>query len=226
MIRAVVFDLDDTLYPEIEFVYSGYQAVAEAVRGRLGIEIYDDLTSLFGAGQRGDLFTPVLRKHLGDVQEPYVEQLVSIYRKHEPILHPYPEVPDLLRKLKPSHRLAIISDGRLCVQQRKLQALHLDGYFDVVIFTDQWGREAWKPSTRSYEAVLERLSVSGMESVYIADNPSKDFHGARRVGMHTIRVRRPGNIYGQLEPPSSEFAPDLEIETLNGLDTALADLSG
>lgn len=224
MIQALVFDLDDTLYPEIEFVYGGYAAVAEAVRGQLGIEIYDDLTSLFGAGQRGDLFTPVLRKHLGDVQEPYVKQLVSIYRKHEPILHCFPEVPDLLRTLKPSYRLAIISDGHLCVQQRKLRSLQLDDCFELVIFTDQWGREAWKPSPRAYEAVLENLNVSGAESVYIADNPAKDFHGARRVGMHTIRVRRPGSIYGEIEPPSSEFAPDLEIESLRGLESVLVHL--
>lgn len=225
VIRAVVFDLDDTLYPEVEFVHGGYQAVAEAVRQQHGIEIYEELAELFEGGQRGDLFTPVLRKHLRNVEETYVKTLVEIYRKHEPALHSFPEVESTLRKLKASYRLAIISDGILAVQERKLTALGLRHYFDVVIFTGQWGREAWKPNTRSYDFVLGSINISGPESVYVGDNPTKDFYGARIAGMHTIRVRRPDGLYRQFEPPAQDYAPDVEIESLKELDGAVHRLS-
>jgi putative hydrolase of the HAD superfamily len=225
VIRAVIFDLDDTLYPEVEFVYSGYRAVAEAVRLRLSIEIYEDLVALWVGGQRGDLFTPVLRKHLGSVEEIYVKQLVKIYRQHTPTLRTFPEVEALLQKLKLSYSLGIISDGFIAVQERKLQALGIGQYFDAVIFTDQWGKEAWKPSTRSFQHILERLQVTGPESVYVGDNPAKDFYGARRVGMPTIRVRHSDGLYKHLEPSSEDHAPDVAIATLDDLEISITRLS-
>jgi len=101
------------------------------------------------------------------------------------------------------------------VQKRKLTALGLTSCFDVLVFSDEWGREAWKPNSKPFEFALERLKVAGSEAVYVADNPLKDFLGARQVGMWTVRVRRPNGLYSYLEPPSSEHTPDVEIETLD-----------
>lgn len=216
MIQAIVFDLDDTLYPEVQFVYSGYRAVSEEVQGQWGIAIYDELVALFEEGRRGDLFTPVLRRHLGNVKETCVQQLVWTYRQHEPHITPFPEARDVLRRLKVSHSLALISDGYLAVQERKLDALRLCGYLDVVVFSDRWGRDFWKPHSRPYEACARDLGLDPTDLIYVADNPAKDFVTARRLGMGTVRVRREGTLH-QKVVLSPQYEADHNINDLTEL---------
>ena len=225
-LRAVIFDLDDTLYPERSFVLSGFRAVAMWAEEHLGISADQALTELyqlFEGGIRGNTFNRWLESH-GLKDEDWVPQMVQVYREHEPHIEPYPEVPVLLRRLRLHYRLGLVSDGYAKVQRRKLTALGLASCFDVLIFSDEWGREAWKPNSKPFEIALERLKVTGSEAIYVADNPTKDFLGARQVGMWTVRVRRPDGLYSHLEPPSSEHAPDIEIETLDRLEVVLQKL--
>ena len=222
-LRAIVFDLDDTLYPERAYVLSGFEAVATWAEEYLGIPVaqgFAELRRLFDDGVRGDTFNRWLESH-GVNPDDWLPQMVQVYREHDPHIEPYPEVPKLLQRLRPRYRLGLVTDGYAEVQKRKLTALGLTSCFDALVFSDESGREAWKPSSRSFEIVLERLGVPGPEVVYVADNPAKDFLGARQVGMWTVRVRRPDGLYSHLEPPSLEHAPNVEIETLCELETLL-----
>ena len=79
------------------------------------------------------------------------------------------------------------------------------------------GRDAWKPSPRPFYHLLEQLAVPAARAVYVADNPAKDFRGARSAGMATIRVRRADGLYRDLEPRSAADAPDFEIDSLEAL---------
>jgi len=223
VLQAIVFDMDDTLYPERDYVLSGFRAVATWAEERLGIpadQSFTELRWLFEDGVRGDTFNRWLESH-GFQPDEWVPQMVQAYREHNPHIEPYPEVPELLQRLRPRYHLGLVTDGYAEVQKRKLTALGLTSCFDVLVFSDEWGREAWKPNSRPFEIALERLGVPGPEAVYVADNPCKDFLGAREVGMWTVRVRRPDGLYSHLEPSSSEHAPDVEIETLDRLETIL-----
>lgn len=227
-LRAIVFDLDDTLYPERAYVLSGFQAVATWAEEHLGIpatQAFAELHQLFDEGVRGDTFNRWLESH-GLQPDNWVPQMVQIYREHHPHIEPYPEVPGLLQSLRLRYRLGLVTDGHPEVQKRKLAALGLASWFDTLVFSDEWGREAWKPNSRPFEIALERLGTSGPEAVYVADNPTKDFLGARQVSMWTVRVRRPDGLYSHLEPLSSEHAPDAEIETLDLLEAILAQIGG
>jgi FMN phosphatase YigB (HAD superfamily) len=62
--------------------------------------------------------------------------------------------------------------------------------------------------------------------VYVADNPLKDFVAARRVGMATVRVRRPGGEYVQQDPPTEQHRADIVIQTLDMLEEVLERLEG
>lgn len=220
MIQAVIFDLDDTLYPEVEFVYSGYRAVSEKVREQLGFEISGELMTLFETGQRGDLFTPVLKTHLDAVEEEYVRELVAVYRQHKPTITPFPEARQVLDLLGGRYRMAIISDGYLDVQRRKFEALEINRYFDAVVFSDEWGRDFWKPHSRPYEECSRRLSLEPAAIVYVGDNPAKDFVTARRMMMGTIRVRRPGTLHYDVRLPP-DFEADYETDSLDGIPALL-----
>lgn len=220
MIQAVAFDLDDTLYPEAQFVSSGYRAVSDEVQRQWGVEIYDDLISRFMDGQRGDLFTPVLRRYLGEVQEVYVQQLVRVYQQHEPRINPFPETLEVLSKLMLSYRLGLISDGSLGVQERKLKALQLRHFFNAVVFSDEWGKDFWKPHARPYKACAYRLGVDTTALVYVGDNPVKDFITARQLGIGTVRVQRNGTLHEKVAL-APEFEADHRIGHLGELPILL-----
>jgi putative hydrolase of the HAD superfamily len=226
--QAIVFDLDDTLYPERDYVRSGFAAVAAWSESRLGVDAAEgraDLQALFDRGVRGTTFDEWLRAR-GLPREPWIAQLVDVYRAHEPSLCCFPGVRELLRALGERHRLGLVSDGLLAVQRRKLAALGIEGFFDAVVFSDEGGRAAWKPSPRPFRIVLERLRVPPARAVYVADNAAKDFLGARRAGMGTVWVRRPGGEYASLDPPSADHAPDREIADLSFLNSALDSFAG
>jgi putative hydrolase of the HAD superfamily len=224
-----VFDLDDTLYPEKEYVRSGFQAVAAWSEGNLGITAeqgFGELLRLFDQGLRGDTFDHWLEIH-GFTERSLVAKLVEVYRQHEPVISPFPEIPALLRSLRVQYRLGMVSDGYLEVQKRKYRALKLARYFDAIVFSDEWGPKAWKPSTVPFQAILERLGrLAPGETVYVADNPAKDFLGARRIGMATVRLRRANGFHVSRSPLTLEHHPDITVAEFTELEPALQQLRG
>ncbi len=214
MIRAVAFDMDDTLYPERAFVFSGYRAVSASVEAEQGISIYDELVDLFQSGRRGDLFTPVLARHMAIVEESYVKSLVAVYRAHNPTIAPFPEAESVLNEIRGRYLTALISDGIEEVQQRKLDSLGLRPHFEAVVMSGEFGRAFWKPHPRPFEVCAHRLSIETGQMVYVGDNPAKDFITARRLGSRTIRVRRPGTLHYGVQLPTAQEA-DITLETLS-----------
>ena len=217
--QLVAFDLDDTLYPEEEYVRSGFAAVAQWAQEALGIPLAQglvELTRLFDAGVRGNTFDQWLAQH-GISPDSWIDTLIGVYRGHEPRIRPYADVVPALRALRPHYRLGLVSDGYLEAQKRKLSALGIETMFDIVVFSDEIGRDAWKPSVRPFHVLLHRAGLPGQEVVYVGDNPAKDFAGARLSGIRTVRIRRPDGIHRDLEPAGPDHAPDFEIPSLDGL---------
>jgi putative hydrolase of the HAD superfamily len=215
-LQAIVFDLDDTLYSERDFVLSGFRAVAEWASENLGVEVeqgYTTLFNLYSEGVRNNTFDRWLTIHGIDRPE-LATKFIDIYRQHPPQIEPFPDTIDLLKTLDRSYQIGLVSDGYLEVQQRKWAALGLDIFFDAVVFSDQLGREKWKPSPAPFELVLEQLKIAPESSVYIGDNPRKDFFGARQLGMYTIQVKRTESEYGYFQPPDLAYCPHLIISSL------------
>jgi putative hydrolase of the HAD superfamily len=222
-IQAIVFDMDDTLYSEKDFVLSGFQAVAEWSSANLGITSergYATLFDLYSQGVRNDTFDRWLTIH--ELARPELAaKFVEIYRAHIPCITPFPESIELLKLLQGYYKIGLVSDGYLAVQQAKWQALGLANFFDAVVFSDSLGRENWKPSTAPFQLVLDKLGVAPEFSVYIGDNPRKDFFGARKLGMYAIQVKRADAEYGNLEPPGLEYHPHLIIDSIAEVIMAL-----
>ena len=226
--QAIVFDLDDTLYPEEAYVHSGFRAVAAWGAEHLDIpatEGYIELERLFREGVRGKTFDRWLGSY-GLCSDGVVGELVRVYRAHAPAIEPFTEVPALLARLRAEHALGLLSDGWAEVQNAKLDGLGLRACFDAVVMTDELGRGAWKPSPRGFEVLLERLGgVPPARAVYVSDNPAKDFLGARRAALRSIRLRTPGGVYAHLEPQTKEHAPDAEVHKLEAVESILAELA-
>jgi putative hydrolase of the HAD superfamily len=226
-LQAIVFDLDDTLYSERDFVLSGFQAVAKWASVNLEIseaQGYQTLADLYHAGVRNNTFNQWLTIHGIDRPE-IVPELLDVYRQHPPVISPFVESIELLTTLTKSYKIGLVSDGYLAVQQRKWMALGLDIFFDAVVFSDSLGRANWKPSTAPFKLVLEQLEIAPEYSIYIGDNPHKDFFGARQLGMYTIQIKRAESEYGDLQPPGLAYCPDLTIDSLSQVIASIDQLS-
>jgi len=217
--KAIIFDLDDTLYPERQYVLSGFKAVARWAKQELGIpdeDAFAFLRSLFEQGVRNNTFNLFLEENdLND--DNLIAEMIEVYRCHQPYLTPFPEVPELLEYFSHKFLLGLISDGYLEVQRKKWNALTLPVAFQTVIFSDQWGPEFWKPSQRPFLEALSQLKIAASAACYVGDNPKKDFLGAKKVGMYTIMVQREKSEYSHLSPPTSAYAADMTVSDLSHL---------
>lgn len=226
-LRAVLFDLDDTLYPERDYVRSGFRAVSQWAHRRWAISqeaTYETLCRLLEAGARRDTFDQWLRRS-GLEHRTSLEEILNVYRTHAPQITAYPEAPGVLERLVHRVLVGLVSDGPVAIQERKLAALDLRHHFQCVVFTDVWGPAFRKPHPRGFKEALGALRVRPGAAVYVGDNPAKDFLGARQLGMLAVRVRTPEGLYAQLEPETPAGTPDAEIQSLADLERCLADIA-
>ena len=185
-IKGVIFDLDDTLYSEKEYVRSGYRAVSDYLGG--GNE--EKLWNFFEEGKPA---IDELLKELGRENEK--AEVLEVYRSHKPDIHPYPEVDDLIADLKTKGvKVGIITDGRPEGQRNKLDALGLD--IDDVIITDELGGIQFrKPCDIAYRIMTTRWRLNPADVVYVGDNPAKDFQAPQQLGMRSIWFRNEDGVY-------------------------------
>ncbi len=214
-IETVVFDLDDTLYPETEYVKSGFKAVDRYLvsRGVVKSSIYRSLWDLFSSGLRGTIFNESLVKARIDPSPELIQQLVYQYRTHIPDISLYRDAAEVLQQLKGKRKMALLTDGYGEAQKNKVTALGIKHFFDTIMYTDDLGRECWKPHTSGFIAIMNKLEVAGSRCVYIGDNPSKDFAAPRSLGWKSIRIQRAEGLHANMQENSNAPA-DLCIKNL------------
>ena len=234
-IQAVVFDLDDTLYPEREYAWSGFRAVASAFAGELDdpADTVVDLQRLFDGEHRARVFDALLKERFGEVAPSLVARMVQTYRQHPPVIAPYADVDAALTRLRERYKLGLITDGRAEAQWAKIDALNLRHRFDSIIVTDDLKPDAnlvpltraapdsfSKPHPRAFEVTASRLGVSASSCAYVADNLAKDFVAPNALGWLTIRIARPDGVYGDATCAEHGEA-EQTIKTLDDLEALL-----
>ena len=118
-----------------------------------------------------------------------VPGLVAVFSTHTPtVLAPYPGFDDALAAVRAIVPVACVTDGNPRIQRAKLRSLGLADAFDVVIFSDELGREFRKPHVAPFERALRELGVPAARAVHIGDRPGKDVVGAVKAGMRAVRV--------------------------------------
>ena len=221
-IQAVVFDLDDTLYAERDYVRDGYRAAACHLRKALGRdEPFEDwLWQRFQAGQAGGAFD-ALNEHFGlGLDAGAIAALVGAYRGHLPDIRPWPGAVEVLSRLRRRCRLGVLSDGFLPAQRLKLDALKIAPMLDAAVMTEEMGRQCWKPAPDGFVAIGAMLGVPGEACAYVADNPAKDFLAPNRLGWLSVQLLCPGQIHSA-NPAPNGGQPRIVIASLDELEAAL-----
>jgi putative hydrolase of the HAD superfamily len=220
-IACVVFDIDDTLYLERDYIRSGFDDVGRWVETELGFAgFFDRCWYAFQSGVRARVFDVVLAAQAG-ADPDVIRSLVDRYRSHTPSIALLPDAEDALGRLAGRYRLAGLSDGPLTSQRAKVQALGLTGRLDPIVFTDELGRASWKPAPDGFRLIEARLGYAGPAYCYVADNPAKDFRGPSELGWRTVRVRRGAGLHHD-EPSGPDV--DVEVGDLSSIERLLVEL--
>jgi putative hydrolase of the HAD superfamily len=218
MASVIVFDLDDTLYLERDFVRSGFAAVDRWVSDRFAISgFFDRAWALFEGGRRGDIFDCALTELTIRVSPELIRHLIDVYRKHAPSIELAADAEEALAALCPRHTAALLTDGFGTTQARKVLALGLAERLRPIIYTDELGSGMQKPHPQGFLAIQNEFGLPARNFIYVADNPSKDFIGPRGLGWKTVRVRRPEGQYAHLSVGPAQDA-DKTVTSLRELD--------
>ena len=196
-VRAVIFDLDDTLYSEKEYVRSGYQQVAALLP-----QIKNAEEKLWNAFLNGKAAIDHVLTGEGLYSEALKARCLQAYRFQAPDIHLYDGVQELLHALRTAGiKIGIITDGRPEGQRAKIRALGLEKLTDSILITDELGGVQFrKPHSISFQIMQMRLGVPFESMVYVGDNPSKDFQAPRELGMQWIHFCNPDGIYCHAAP--------------------------
>ena len=217
-LKAILFDLDDTLYLEKDFVKSGFKAVASFIQNDNGINeevVYDRLCSIFNSGEREKIFD----NYIIEFEEINysINELVNLYRTHLPNIKLIPGIKEYLLSLSKEYKLGLITDGYIQTQKNKINALGLNNIFDQILITEELGRKFWKPSIVPFSTICDKLGVIPTDAIYIADNPKKDFKGPNQLGMDSMRLRLRDGEHYRSEPSNKRFAPAIDVYSVDNL---------
>ncbi len=229
MIRAVCFDLDDTLWDcrpvmrraeqvLLEFLRANYPRVLElhdldSMRA-LRVQVVREHPSM-----RHD-FTWVrmesLRRHAreaGYAASMADEAFAAFYQARNDVVV-YDDVRPTLERLSGEFRLFAVSNGNA-----NLRAIGLDHYFEASLAAREAGM--LKPDPRIFDLLLQRAGLKHAETAHVGDDPEADVEGARRAGLLPVWLNREGASWHRDGPP-----PPVTIASLHELPAVLADVRG
>ena len=222
-IQAIVFDLDDTLYPERAYAMSGFAAVAAAFADRLGdpTGTVARMRALFDTEHRPRVFNAILAERGLPVNPETIRAMIDTYRRHRPTITLHPDADTALTRLRAVCKLGLITDGPTIQQWAKIDALMLRDRLDEIIVTDDLGPGLAKPHPHAFELIRERLDVPNAACAYVADNVAKDFVAPNALGWQTVRVFRADGIYRDGEVADGGV-PRHAIDSLLAMEALLA----
>jgi putative hydrolase of the HAD superfamily len=211
----LVFDLDDTLYPEITYVKSGLKEVSLFLNKNFGIDdisAYSEMYSFLQTHGRGKVFNNILK-----INQIYTKKnlnkCISVYRKHNPEINLYKDAEKCIKRFK-NFKKYIVTDGNIIAQRKKIKSLDLHDSFEKIIPTYQYGLSYSKPSVNCFQMILKYENSKPENMIYIGDNPHKDFINVKKIGIKTIRILRGSfkDIY-----LDNEHEADYSFKNLHGI---------
>ncbi len=226
MVKAVVFDLDNTLVDFTKFKENAIKSAIESmIDAGLDIEPEDAYNRIFRIyDEKGweyqNVFDDFLKEVIGHVDYKILAAGIVAYRRaKEGSLALYPKVTyTILELLKMGIKLAVVSDAPALQVWTRLVQMNLHHAFEVVITFDDTGVR--KPDPRPFEKALKELQVKPSQAIMVGDWAERDIVGAKSLGMITIFARY-GDIFG-----TRNSGADYEIDSIDELLEIIRNMNG
>ena len=217
MIKAVLFDVDNTLIDFMKMKRECCKAAIEAMISaglkmseKDALKLLYELYEIHGIESQR-IFQQFTKKIYGKENYKLIAHGVIAYRKmRESYLVPYPKViPTLLELDRRGYKLAIVSDAPVMEAWMRLTSLKLDDFFDVIVTMADARKQ--KTSPAPFKVALRRLGIKAEEAIMIGDRISRDVDTAKKLGLHTVYAR-----YGDENPPlEGKSGADFEISNIS-----------
>lgn len=220
-VKAIIFDLDNTLIDFMKMKTQATEAAIEAmidaglkIKKEEGIRIINKLYKKYGIEYQ-KIFDKFLKEVSGKVDKKILASGVVAYRKiKEGYVEPYPNViPTLIELIRRGYTLCIISDAPSFQAWSRLAGMKLQHFFDFVIAFEE--TKVKKPHELPFKLALKKLNLKPEEIMMVGDDPKRDIKGAKKLGMVTVLAK-----YGQVF--KGRVKADFEIEDISELLEILA----
>ena len=173
-----IFDLDDTLYMEIEFLYSGIVFVEETISRSFGIDFSGKLMAAHKRGVQ-DIWAWACNEL--NIETRCKEDFLWLYRNHQPTISLPEDIKEMLKELdQHGIMIGVLTDGRCITQRNKVNALGLQDY--KLFISSEYGSQ--KPEKLRFETIQKTWGPG--RYFYVGDNPSKDFIAPNQLGWTTV----------------------------------------
>ncbi len=186
----IIFDLDETLYNEKNFVKSGFLKVASFLQHNYKIDLKSTnkfLLNTYNLEGRSKIFDKLLIKKKLYTKSLLIK-LINIYRNHKPNIKINKSNLLFLETLSNKFNLYLVTDGNKIVQKNKIKALKISQFFKRIFITHQYGIKNSKPSLYCFTKIKELENCDWKDLIYIGDDPHKDFINLNKKGCTTIRL--------------------------------------
>ncbi|WP_372756422.1 HAD family hydrolase [Mariniflexile sp.] len=218
----VIFDLDDTLYNEVDYLESAYQEIANFLSIKINKAPHLIFTQMLNYYKlQLNVFDEILK--LNGIGEISIQDLLKKYRYHIPNIKLTSNTERTLSWVKhKAYKVGLITDGRSIQQRNKLKALGLEGYFDDIIISEEFGTE--KPNIQNFKFFSD-IYGNSYAYMYIGDNTKKDFIAPNELGWYTVCLKDNGkNIHQQSFDINSDIQPKYIIKELSELEKIISDI--
>lgn len=210
MIKAIVFDLDDTLLDFMGLKRICVDAAVDAMTNA-GLTIpkskaVERIYQIYYKNglENQEIFDHFLTQELGTIDYKILAAAVLAYKKARSRITPYPGVPEtLVSLLKQNIKLGVLTDAPVLAAWTRLTEAHLQDYFDHVVAFEHTNKR--KPHPDPFKLVLQKLGTQASETLMVGDWSSRDMLGGRSAGMVTGYV-----MYNN----STLKTPDHELEDI------------
>lgn len=214
MIKAVVFDLDHTLFDRYETLKLVVKQFDKVFKIKEGVTKEYIAKEIIWADKhyvhRGweEIHAHLCEKGVFEeipTFEEYTKKVLSCF-KGIAVKYPF-AIPTLQKIREMGYKTGLITNGNHDVQQSKLKMLELGGLFDEVIISGDYDFQ--KPDKRIFHLMAEKLCVEPNEMMYVGDHPKFDVDGSRNAGCVPVWVRTTGTwIFPEIEKC------ELQVETV------------
>lgn len=227
MFECIIFDLDDTLYPEWSFIQQGFISVSKKLLKDYDLgekytseDIYKILENIFFHHTRVKIFDH-LHKFIPEIKidEQYIiSELVPTYRYSKKTLKCYPDVKPALNALKGKIKIGMVTNGNAKVQNYKIDLLAIRRYFDHIEISGYYSEEKAKPSPFMLMKILDSIQVKPHNVIYVGDNPETDKCSAD-IGCYFLRIDRKNrkNDHGRVTDEPDSISSITELHHYFGL---------
>jgi putative hydrolase of the HAD superfamily len=189
-VKAIIFDLDDTLYLQRSYKESGFSAVADWLKLNHGVPADVTLDHLYRIINDFGPSYPKMFNQLVErisLSDDYIPALIRVFLNHQPAIACFQGVKETLSRLRKSFLLGLLTDGHEYIQRKKVRCLGLENSFDSILYSDAMGLK--KPASELYQFFEDQFHLHPRQLIYVGDNPNKDFSEANRRGWLTVRVK-------------------------------------